>query len=407
MEGELKRQLDVICDRTVDLISREALAEKLGRALDRKRPLRIKYGADPSAPDIHLGHVVGLNKLREFQDLGHTVVFIIGDFTGMIGDPSGKSAMRPSLSREEVQANARSYQEQAFKVLDPERTEVRFNSEWFAPMSFEQVLKLSSRVTVAQMLARDDFAKRYADNAAISLVEFMYPLIQAYDSVMVEADIELGGTDQLFNLLLGREIQQSHGQEPQIVMTLPLLEGLDGVQKMSKSLGNYIGLTEDPRDIFGKAMSVSDEIMWRYMRLVLCMSESEVSAIKADVESGERHPRAVKDELARRIAARFHGEPAAREASDEFRRIFAGNDIPDDIPELSVSGLELQDGKIGLLNLLKLGGLTGSNKEGRRLVEQGAVRFDDEKLEDPRLHIAPRAGTIVRVGKRGFLRLTD
>lgn len=407
MEGELKRQLDVICDRTVDLISREALAEKLKRSLEEKRPLRIKYGADPSAPDIHLGHVVGLNKLREFQDLGHTVVFIIGDFTGMIGDPSGKSATRPALSREEVAANARTYQEQAFMILDPERTEIRFNSEWFSPMSFEQVLRLASQVTVAQMLARDDFAKRYADNAAISLVEFIYPLVQAYDSVMVEADIELGGTDQLFNLLLGRDIQQNQGQEPQVVMTLPLLEGLDGVQKMSKSLGNYIGLTESPRDMFGKAMSISDDLMWSYMRLVLCMPAAELDAIRSDVESGRSHPREIKDRLAQMLVGKFHGEQNAREASEEFKRVFAGNELPDEIPELSIAGLELREGRIGILNLLKTGGLTGSNKEGRRLVEQGAVRLDDDKVDDPRLHIAPRAGTILRVGKRGFLRLTD
>jgi len=407
MEGELKRQLDVICDRTVDLISRETLAKKLKRSLEEKRPLRIKYGADPSAPDIHLGHVVGLNKLREFQDLGHTVVFIIGDFTGMIGDPSGKSATRPALSRDEVAANARTYQEQAFMILDPERTEIRFNSEWFSPMSFEQVLKLTSQVTVAQMLARDDFAKRYADNAAISLVEFIYPLVQAYDSVMVEADIELGGTDQLFNLLLGRDIQQNRGQEPQVVMTLPLLEGLDGVQKMSKSLGNYIGLTESPRDMFGKAMSVSDDLMWRYMRLVLCMPAAELDAIRNDVDSGQSHPREVKDRLAQMLVAKFHGEESARQASEEFKRVFAGNELPDEIPELSIAGLDLQEGEIGILNLLKAGGLTASNKEARRMVEQGAVRLDDDKVEDPRLHIAPRAGTILRVGKRGFLRLVE
>lgn len=334
MGSETDRQLEILRDRTVDLVSEEFLRRKLKNSLESNRPLRVKYGADPSAPDIHLGHVVGLNKLREFQELGHTVVFIIGDFTGMIGDPSGKSATRPALSSEEVQRNAATYKEQAFKVLDPEKTEIRFNSEWFAPMKFADVIKLSTQVTVAQMLARDDFAKRYADNAAISMVEFIYPLIQAYDSVMVEADIELGGTDQLFNLLLGREIQQSHGQEPQVVMTLPLLEGLDGVQKMSKSLGNYIGLTDRPTDMFGKAMSVSDDLMWRYMRLVLCMAEDEVGELKGAVESGARHPREIKDELGRRIVERFYDAAAADAASAEFKRVFAQNQIPDDIPEL-------------------------------------------------------------------------
>jgi tyrosyl-tRNA synthetase len=407
MKAELQRQVEIMADRTVDLISREALHSKLKEALAQKRPLRIKYGADPSAPDIHLGHVVGLNKLREFQDLGHTVVFIIGDFTGMIGDPSGKSATRPSLSRSEVERNAKTYQEQAFKILDPDRTEIRFNSEWFGPMSFEQVIGLSAQVTVAQMLARDDFAKRYADQAPISLVEFIYPLIQAYDSVMVKADIELGGTDQLFNLLLGREVQQNHGLAPQIVMTLPLLEGLDGVQKMSKSLGNYIGLTDTPGDMFGKSMSISDELMWRYMRLLLCMPETEVAAAQAAVASGERHPRELKDEVARRIVARFHGSAAAQNASDEFKRVFAQKQLPDDMPTLAISDLDLEGGQIGILTLLNLGGLAPSNKEARRLIEQGAVRVDDEKIEDPRMHFAPQAGTILRVGKRGFLKIVE
>ena len=281
VEMDIEQQLDILCARSVDLHSREDLKKKLEQAQAEGRPLRIKYGADPSAPDIHLGHVVGLNKLREFQECGHTVVFIIGDFTGMIGDPSGKSATRPALSREQVAENAKSYQDQAFKVLDPEKTEVRFNSEWFGPMTFDKVIRLTSHVTVAQLLARDDFSKRYAENRPISLVEFLYPMVQAYDSVMVKADLELGGTDQLFNLLLGREVQKAHGMEPQVVMTLPLIEGLDGVNKMSKSLGNYIGVDESPREIFGKTMSVSDELMWKYFSYVLCMPEAEIEQLKA------------------------------------------------------------------------------------------------------------------------------
>ncbi len=405
MSGEVKRQLDLLTSRSVDLVSNEALTVKLKESLEGNRPLRVKYGADPSAPDIHLGHVVGLNKLREFQELGHTVVFIIGDFTGMIGDPSGKSATRPALSREEVQRNADTYREQVFKVLDPDRTEIRFNSEWFSPMRFAEVVGLCSHVTVAQMLARDDFAKRYAKNAPISIVEFLYPLIQAYDSVMVEADIELGGTDQLFNLLLGREIQQTFGKPPQVVMTLPLLEGLDGTQKMSKSLNNYIGLTDEPGDMFGKTMSISDELMWRYMSLVLCTPDAEIAELKSAVAKGEKHPRDVKDEVACALVSRFYGRDEALAASEEFKRVFSGNKLPDNIPTLSIETLELENGKIGLLNLLKNAGLTPSNKEARRLIQQGAVKIDDEKICDSSLHVAPKVDTIIRVGKRGFLKL--
>ena len=408
VKREARQQAEALARRSVDLISLELLAEKIERSLAQERPLRIKLGADPSAPDLHLGHCVALNKLREFQEFGHTVVFIIGDFTGMIGDPSGKSATRPSLSREEVQANAVSYQEQVFKILDPERTETRFNSEWFGEMTFDEVIHISAHVTVAQMLARDDFAKRYGSNQPISLVEFLYPLVQAYDSVMVKADLELGGTDQLFNLLLGREIQQAYGQEPQVVMTLPLLEGLDGVQKMSKSLGNYIGVHEEPREMFGKAMSVSDDLMWRYFELVLCMPEEERLHLRGDVDNGRLHPRDVKDELARKIVDKFHEAGAGAAASEEFKRVFAEKQLPDDMPTLSIASLERNDdGTVGLLTLMKTGGLAPSNKEARRLVEQGAVRLDDEKLQDPRLMLDPAAGSVLRVGKRGFLQLVD
>ncbi len=391
--------IEKISARSVDLVSREELQRKLELAAKENRPLRIKYGADPSAPDIHLGHVVGLNKLREFQDLGHVVVFIIGDFTGMIGDPSGKSKTRPPLSHEEVRANARSYQEQVFKVLDPDRTEVRFNSEWFMSMNFEDVIRLSAQVTVAQMLHRDDFAKRYEENQPISLVEFLYPLVQAYDSVMVKADVELGGTDQLFNLLLGREIQKLHGQDPQIVLTLPLLEGLDGVQKMSKSLNNYVGVTDAPGDMFGKLMSVSDELMWRYASLVLCMTEEEIAPLK------QGHPREVKDLLAQRIVARFHDEAAAQSASAEFARIFSERQVPTELRDVQIGPELAPDGQIGLLALLVTAGLASSNAEARRLVQQGGVRIDDERITDPRLQVTVRNDMIVRAGKRGFARL--
>lgn len=392
--------LQTIMARSVDFVSEPECETRLKDAAANNRPLRIKYGADPSAPDIHLGHVVGLSKLRELQDLGHTVVFIIGDFTAMIGDPSGKSKTRPQLSREQVQENAKSYQEQVFKVLDRDRTEVRFNSEWFSPMNFEDVIRLSAHVTVAQMLQRDDFAKRYGDNQPISLVEFLYPLVQAYDSVMVKADLELGGTDQLFNLLLGRELQKVYGQPPQIVMTLPLLEGLDGVQKMSKSLNNYVGVTDTPTDMFGKVMSVSDDLMWRYYSLVLCYTDEQIQPLRA------LHPREAKDQLARAIVQQFHGADAANAASAEFAKVFSERQNPTDIPSIEVSEADAPNGEIGLLRLLTLANLAPSNAEARRLIQQGGVRIDDVKVSDPRMTVTLQDGMILRAGKRGFAKLS-
>jgi tyrosyl-tRNA synthetase len=396
----LEQQFAKITARRVDLHSAEELKSRLAKSIAEKRPLRIKMGADPSAPDLHLGHCVALNKLREFQDCGHTVVFIIGDFTGMIGDPSGKSATRPQLSKEKVLENAKSYQDQMFKILDPARTEVHFNSEWFGPMTFDKVIRLSAHVTVAQLLARDDFSKRYAGNQPISLVEFLYPLVQAYDSVMIQSDVEIGGTDQLFNLLLGREIQKAHGQEPQIVMTMPLLEGLDGVHKMSKSLGNYIAVNDTPKDTFGKTMSVSDDLMWRYFSLVLCLPDAEIAALKAAVASGARHPRDVKDELGRRVVAKFHGEAAGIEASAEFARVFSQNQLPTDMPEVVVPA-----DKIGILTLMVKAGLAPSTSEARRLVQAGAVHVGDDKVSDFRLEIQPQDGVVIRSGKRGFAKI--
>ena len=392
-------QLNFLTARRVDLFSAEELKKKLEIAAKEKRGLRIKYGADPSAPDIHLGHVVGLNKLREFQDAGHTVVFIIGDFTGMIGDPSGKSATRPALSREQVAANAESYKRQIFKVLDPAKTEVRFNSEWLGGMKFEDVIRLSAHVTVAQLLARDDFSKRYGSNQPISLVEFLYPLVQAYDSVMVQADVELGGTDQLFNLLLGRELQKIYGQYPQVVMTLPLIEGLDGVQKMSKSLGNYVGINEPSKEMFGKLMSVSDELMWKYFLHILCRAPSEIKAMQAKVASGELHPRAVKDELGRCVVDRFVGAGEGQKASDEFARIFSQNELPDDMPDIKLSA------DIGLVDLVVKVGFAPSNSEARRLIQQGGVRINDEQISDVKAVITPVDGMILKVGKRKFIKL--
>lgn len=391
---------------TVDLFSFEELKVKLEAAARDNRPLRIKYGADPSAPDIHLGHVVGLNKLREFQDCGHTVVFIIGDFTGMIGDPSGRSQTRTSLTREQVQENATSYQKQVFRILDRERTEVRFNSSWLSPLGFEDVIRLSAHVTVAQLLARDDFSKRYAANQPISLVEFLYPLVQAYDSVVVKADVELGGTDQLFNLLLGRELQKIMGQDPQVVMTLPLLEGLDGVNKMSKSLGNYIGVTEAPKEIFGKAMSINDDLMWRYFSLVLNWTDEEVGAMREKVSRGEVHPRDAKDRLGQELVSRFHGVEAARSASEEFRRVFSGGQVPDDVMEYHLKpGEQDASGCVSLVNVMVAAGLCKSNGEARRLIQQGGVRVGEEKITDVSARITPSNGLLIRSGKRGFARL--
>ena len=406
MTLSIDEQLQMLAENAVDLFSREELGKKLETARKENRPLRIKYGADPSAPDIHLGHVVGLNKLRRFQDCGHTVVFIIGDFTGMIGDPSGRSQTRKPLTREQVQANAISYQEQVFRILRREQTEIVFNSAWLSPMSFVDVIRLSAHVTVAQLLARDDFSKRYAANQPISLVEFLYPLVQAYDSVMVKSDVEIGGTDQLFNLLLGRELQKIMGQEPQVVMTLPLIEGLDGVNKMSKSLGNYIGVNEAAGDIFGKAMSISDELMWKYFTLVLNWSPDQVKALQDGVQRGETHPRDAKDRLAKELVSRFHGEAAGQAASDEFRRVFSAGLVPSDVPEMAVtSDMLAADGTAGVVALMVKGGLCASNGEARRLIQQGAVKIGEDKVSDAQMKLVPVDGMIIRSGKRGFVKL--
>ncbi len=405
MKVEIDRQLEIIAARTVDLVSREELRTKLEYAAAERRPLRVKYGADPSAPDIHLGHVVGLNKLREFQDLGHTVVFIIGDFTGMIGDPSGRSETRKPLTRDRIRANALTYQEQVFKVLDPQRTEVRFNSEWCSGMTFEDVLKLSARVTVAQMLARDDFQKRFSANNPISLVEFLYPLIQGYDSVMVDADVELGGTDQLFNLLVGRDLQKAYGKVQQTALTLPLLEGLDGVRKMSKSLDNYVGIGESAREMFGKLMSMPDSLMWSYDALVLCRPHSETAAMRREMEAGQRHPRQVKDDLARRIVTRFHGAAAAADAAGEFMRIFSEHKCPDVIPALTIPMAQRKNGKLGIISVLVSAGLAESNSAARRLIQQGAIKVNDRKITDVQADLELPDGSVIQAGKRGFARI--
>jgi len=396
----LDEQFRLLSDAVVDQPNAAEFRARLAEAAAAGRPLRVKLGADPSAPDLHLGHAVVLKKLRAFQECGHTVVFIVGDFTGMIGDPSGKSLTRPQLSREQVMANAKTYQEQVFRLLDPEKTEIHFNSEWFGGMTFENVIRLASHVTIAQLLARDDFAKRYAYRAPIALSEFLYPLVQAYDSVMVKADVELGGTDQLFNLLLGREIQKAHGQAPQIVMTLPLLVGLDGVNKMSKSLGNYIAFNDPAKEVYGKAMSIPDEGMWPYFRLLLGKGDAEVAGLRAAVADGSRHPRAVKDELAKALVTMLHGAEEAETASAEFARVFAQKELPSDIPVVSVPAAET-----GILSLLVAAGLAHGTSEAKRLVLGGAVKMDDEKIADPKAVVTPKDGAVLRAGKRAFAKL--
>jgi tyrosyl-tRNA synthetase len=400
MHPDVERQLDLIAARCVDLHTRADLARKLERARVEGRPLRVKMGADPSAPDLHLGHTVCLRKLREFQDLGHTVVFIIGDFTGRIGDPSGKSKTRPALSAEEVAAHGRTYQEQVFKVLDSARTEVRHNGDWFSAMPFDEVIRLSAKVTVAQMLAREDFGTRHREGQPISLVEFLYPLVQAYDSVMVRADVEIGGTDQLFNLLLGRELQKEFQQEPQVVLTLPLLEGLDGAQKMSKSLGNYVGIAEPAREMFGKLMSMPDALLPKYFSLLLGQDATRIAATLAD-----RNPRVVKDELAQAIITQYHGAEAARAASEEFARIFSGHQLPDVVPEHRLDPAMLPAEGLPLLDLLVTGGLAASKSEARRLVQQSAVRIGEIRPTDPATRVAVTDGLVLQAGKRKFLRL--
>ncbi|CAM4062819.1 MULTISPECIES: tyrosine--tRNA ligase [Vibrio] len=366
--------------------------------LKEGRPLRIKLGADPTAPDIHLGHTVILNKLRTFQDLGHDVTFLIGDFTGMVGDPTGKNATRPPLTREDVLRNAETYKEQVFKILDPAKTKIAFNSEWLGELGAEGMLRLAANQTVARMLERDDFKKRYAGGQPIAIHEFMYPLLQGYDSVAMETDVELGGTDQKFNLLMGRELQKAHGQKPQAVLTMPLLVGLDGEKKMSKSAHNYIGVSDAPSDMFGKIMSISDVLMWSYYELLSFRPLAEIEQFKADIENG-KNPRDVKILLAKEIIARFHSQADADAAEQEFINRFQKGQIPDEMPEF-----EFEVGR-PVSNLLKEAGLCASSSEAMRMVKQGAVKMDGEKVADSKL--VPQVGTYVfQVGKRKFARLT-
>ncbi len=389
--AELKRGAEEI------LVEEELLAK-----LKTGKPLKIKAGFDPTAPDLHLGHTVLINKLRQFQQLGHEVIFLIGDFTGMIGDPTGKNVTRKALTKEDVLANAETYKEQVFKILDPAKTTVAFNSTWMEKLGAAGMLQLASRQTVARMMERDDFKKRYANGQAIAIHEFMYPLVQGWDSVALESDVELGGTDQKFNLLMGRELQKSEGQRPQTVLMMPLLEGLDGVQKMSKSLGNYIGITDSPTEMFGKIMSISDVLMWRYYELLSFKPLEEIEGYKVDISEG-KNPRDVKIDLAKELIARFHDEAAAQAAHDEFINRFQKGALPDDMPELTIT---TESGEIAIANLLKEAGLVGSTSDAFRMIKQGAAKIDSEKVTDRSLVISAGSTAVYQVGKRKFARIT-
>jgi tyrosyl-tRNA synthetase len=374
---------------------------ELVERLENKPQLRIKAGFDPTAPDLHLGHTVLINKMRQFQELGHKVVFLIGDFTAMIGDPSGKSATRPPLTREQIEVNAATYKEQVFKILDPERTEVRYNSEWFDKMGADGMVRLAAQHTVARMLERDDFSKRFKGERPISIHEFLYPLVQGYDSVALKSDIELGGTDQKFNLLVGRELQKREGQLPQIILTMPLLEGLDGVQKMSKSLDNTIGVTDSANEMFGKVMSISDKLMWRYIELLSFRALNDVAKMHQQVDDGA-NPRDIKFDFALEIVERFHDRASAESAMQDFMQRFQKGGIPDDMPDVEIGA---EKGSIPLANLLKDAGLCQSTSDAMRMVKQGAVRIDGERVEDPKLMINTGVG-VYQVGKRKFARIT-
>lgn len=398
-----EEQLAKVKFGTADFIGEADMLKKFKRSIEKNQPLRIKLGADPTRPDIHIGHSVVLNKLKTFQDLGHHVLFLIGDFTAQIGDPSGKNTTRPMLSRAEIEENAKTYAKQIFKILDPEKTEIVYNSDWMNKLTSQDFIRMTAQYTVAQMLERDDFTKRYKSGTPIGIHEFIYPLTQGYDSVHLKADVELGGTDQKFNLLVGRSMQASYGQEPQIVITMPILEGIDGVNKMSKSLDNYISVVDTPKDMFGKTMRISDELMYRWYELVTDIGAEGLAKLKEDVASGAKHPRNAKVELAKFLIKRFHSEEAAQAAEDEFNRIFVDKGMPDEIPELEVSA----EAQVGLVSLLVKAGAAASNSEGTRLIQGGGVQIDGEKVSDPRLKIDLQSGAsfVIKAGKKKFVKI--
>jgi tyrosyl-tRNA synthetase len=396
--ASIKEQLQELVRGTDEVLPDDGLEARL----ELGRPLVVKAGFDPTAPDLHIGHTVLINKMRQFQEFGHEVVFLIGDFTGMIGDPSGKNATRPPLSAEEIQANAATYEAQIFKILDKDKTRIEFNSRWMGKIDAAGLIKLASHHTVARMLERDDFNKRYATGQPISIHEFLYPIVQGYDSVALKADVELGGTDQKFNLLVGRQLQQDYGQPPQVVMTMPLLEGLDGVQKMSKSLGNYVGITDSPGEMFGKIMSISDDLMWRYFELLSFRTIDDIDGLRQRVADGG-NPRDVKFELALELVERFHDARAAAAARDEFVARFQQGAMPEEMPELT---LPCREGRLGIAHLLKEAGLVTSTSEAFRMVKQGAVRVDGVRVEDRSLELAAGTVHVYQVGKRKFARVT-
>jgi len=390
---DINKQMEVIRRGTVQIVSEEELKNKLQKVAEAGKRLSVKYGADPSAPDIHLGHTVPLRKLREFQDLGHEVIFIIGDFTAMIGDPTGRSETRKALSLEDVERNAKTYQKQVFKILDPAKTRVVYNSHWLNKLHLREIVGLTAKYTVAQLLERDDFLKRYKAGHPISLVEFLYPLLQGYDSVELKADIELGGTDQTFNLLVSREIQRAYGQEAEVIITMPILEGTDGVNKMSKSLGNYIGVEEPPKEMFGKTMSISDDLMWRYYGLLFSKTQQEIEEMK------KLHPMDMKKQLAGMLVERFWGKEDADKARADFENVFSKRQNPDEMKEIEVSS-EMQ-----ILNLLKATGAVPSNSEAKRLIQQGGIELDGNKVPDINATVTLKNGSVIKIGKRNFFKL--
>jgi tyrosyl-tRNA synthetase len=402
MKWTIEEQVALIERGAVDVISREDLIKKLKKSQETGVPLRVKAGFDPTAPDLHLGHTVLIQKLKHFQELGHEVLFLIGDFTGMIGDPTGKSETRKPLTPEDVARNAATYKEQIFKILDPAKTTVMFNSEWLGKLTAHDFVRLASQLTVARMLEREDFRERFDNQRPISIHEFLYPLIQGYDSVAMHADVELGGTDQLFNVLMGRDLQRTWGQEPQVVITMPLLEGLDGVNKMSKSLGNYIGITDTADDIYGKILSVTDELMFRYYDLLSDLSSGEIAALKGDMQSGQVHPKDVKKKLARELTARFYDEDAALKAEENFERVFKKHDLPEDIPSLEVA---IEEDAVWLPRLLTIAGMVPGTGEGRRMIMQKAVSLDGEKIDDVEYQVKATGELLLRVGKRKFCKV--
>jgi tyrosyl-tRNA synthetase len=394
-------QLEIIKRGTVEIIVEADFLKKLEKSSNENRPLKIKAGFDPTAPDIHLGHTVLLEKMRQFQELGHEVIFLIGDFTGMIGDPSGKSEMRKPLTKEDVLENAKTYRDQISKILDPEKTRVVFNSEWMSQMNSSKMIQLTSTYTVARMLEREDFKQRWINQNPIGIHEFMYPLIQGYDSVALQADVELGGTDQKFNLIVGRELQKEFGQEPQCIVLMPLLEGLDGVKKMSKSLGNYIGITEPPKEMYGKIMSISDELMLRYYELLSHISLEELSSLKEGIQKGAVHPKHAKENLALEIVERYWSKEEALRVKEEFEHIFQQKGLPDNIPAFDITWEEKE---MWIPKIMKLSGLTSSTGEAMRLIRQGGVTVDDQKVDDPDAKL-PAGNYLFKVGKRKFLRV--